>query len=149
MTDVVPFKAEHAYGMTVRDVPPEVQRIVTAPAYLEMIERMGPGYTLLIDGKTIGCLVFCKLLYAGVCEVVILGSPDMERYGLTVHRICKGLIDRAQEYHGFRRIEARIMETAKRDRAWAERLGFKPEGVIEAFGPNGENYIQYARIRRV
>ena len=148
MTEIMPYRAEHVARMKIRDLSPEMEVILTRPAYLQYLERIGPGFTMLIDGEVIGCLIFAKLLYPGVAEVLICMSDAIESHRLTVHRVCKKQCDQAQEMHGFRRLEARIPESATRNRKWAESIGFKQEGVIEAFGPDGEDYIQYGRVRR-
>lgn len=31
--------------------------------------------------------------------------------------------------------------------AWLQTLGFRREGVLRAYGKNGEDYVQYARLR--
>ena len=33
-------------------------------------------------------------------------------------------------------------------RAWLEELGYEAEGVLRAFGKNGEHFVQYARLAK-
>ena len=145
---ILPFKAEHIGQMEAREEHPWIEAIVSSPEYHHLVEQLGPGYTMWVDGEIIGCLVFARLMYQGVAEVLIRMSKNVEHHKLSMHRMAKKNCDKAQEIHGLHRLEARIAEDATRNRRWAESIGFKQEGVLEAFGPNGMNYIQYARVRK-
>lgn len=140
---VIPFKAEHAIGMKVRDLEPEMEKLVCNEAYLRFLETAGPGYTLKVYGVVVGCMVFCRLLMPGVCEVVFLASPEIETCKSVLHRIAKRCVDDVQK--SWRRMECRIAQSRERDRKWAERLGFRPEGIVRRFGLDGEDYVQYGR----
>lgn len=148
MIEVLPFRADLIQGMEVRDLPPEWAPIVSSPEYLQQLERSGPGYVLLIDGRPIAAIVFVRLLYAGVAEVVGLMSPEVEAHKRVVHRICKKCVEDVQREHGLHRIEARIPAMQIRNRRWAEALGMRCEGVASAFGPHGEDFVYYARVRK-
>ena len=145
---IIPYRAEHLAGVEIRDLAPEHRDIVQSFEYLRMLENMGPGKTLQIDGVTVASIVFCKLLYRGVAEVVVLFGPLFEKYKRTVHRICRKCCDDVQTAYNLHRVEAKISLESRRDRRWAESMGFKVEGRVEAFGPQGQDYVQYARVRR-
>ncbi len=143
--DIVRFQVWHADSIAIRDIG-DVERRLLDSRYFQFLEQAGPGYTLMVDGEVIACLVFCRLLYPGVAEVVILGSEKMSQYGRMIHRICKRCIEDVQKSHGFRRIQAQIDASMERNIRWAERLGFECEGVTRSFGPNGEDYVMMGRI---
>ena len=146
--EIVPYRSDLVAGMEVRDLTPEMRKLVQSPAYLSALEKVGPGYVLLIEGRPIAAVVFCRLLYQGVAEVVTLFSPDVDLCGRMLHRICVRCFNDVQETHKLHRIEARIAVSAERDRRWAESMGMIPEGTIQAFGSKGEDYVQYARVRK-
>lgn len=145
---IEPYRATDTFGMEIRDLSPDMEAVVLSPEYLLFLEKAGPGYSLIIDDETVMCMIFCKLLYSGVAEVVVLASSLVEKHRRIVQRVCKKCADDVQEVHKLHRLEARIPETATRNRLWAESLGMVAEGPIRAFGPNGEDYIQYAKIRK-
>lgn len=148
MVQILPFRAEHAGQIEPVEADPVMEKIIASPAYHKWVEMLGPGYTMKIDEEIIGCLIFAKLLYPGVAEVLIRMDRNVERHKLSMHRFCRSRCDMVQEMHGLHRLEAKIAESAVRNRKWAESFGFVEEGVLEAFGPKGEDYIQYARVRR-
>ena len=145
---VVDFTAAEAAKIGARFDDPSKKTLIHSPEYLLFLESAGPGFILLVDGVPVGGVVFCRILFDGVAEVVTLMCEDLSKYGRVVHRICKQSFNEVQTELGFRRLQAWIPENAKRDRKWAESLGFRPEGTAEAMGPNGENWVLYARVRR-
>jgi hypothetical protein len=146
--DVIDFTAAEAAKIGTRFGDPSKRALIQSPEYLSFLEHAGPGFILRVDGSPIGAVVFCRILFDGVAETVVLACEELAKYGRIVHRICKKSFDSVQREIGFRRLQAWIPENAKRDRRWAESLGFRPEGTAEAMGPNGENWVLYARIRK-
>lgn len=55
---------------------------------------------------------------------------------------------RGIEGAGLRRIEAEVVAGWRPGERWAGLLGFYPEGVMHAYGPNGEDFTRWARVRR-
>lgn len=149
MTDVkvVPYKAEHAKALNIRDLEPELADLVTDPAYLAMLETAGPGFTLIVDGVPLVCLILCRLRFPGVAEAVMLVDKGITPFRRVLHRITKRCIADVFKTEKLHRVECRINETYTRNRLWVEALGFIDEGVIHQFGPNRENYIQYGWFR--
>jgi len=63
---------------------------------------------------------------------------------LAIHRAVESVLDNAR----FRRIEATVDIGFEPGHRWMKMLGFRPEGYLEAYRPDGADQILYARIRR-
>lgn len=147
--EILPYRAEHMAGVKVREVEGVEAEIVNSEQYRKWLETAGPGYSLIVEGKTVGSIVFCNLMVPWIAEVVALVSPEMPKHKSIVHRVCKKLVGDAQAQHGYQRLQCRIAVSAIRNRRWVEALGFKEEGPAYAFGEHGEDYIHYSRVRGI
>jgi len=76
-----------------------------------------------------------------VCDSCAIG-----KYISLVHRVCKWNIGRVFEQFDFRRIQAHVRADWVSARKFAEWLGFKQEGYMKKYGPEGADYIMYARV---
>lgn len=68
----------------------------------------------------------------------------MGRYVMGVHRAVKRFLDSSP----VRRIECSIDPRSEMAVRWAVRLGFKYEGTMDAYTPQGDTMDLYARIKR-
>jgi len=148
MIEVIPFRAEHALDIEIRDISQEVGRYVRSEPHLKAMEQNGFGRTAVEEGKILGSLVFAPMPWPGVVEAGLILSPDIERRKLWLHRIFKQSIDSFQRIHKWHRIQCIANAASDRNNAWLGALGFQPESVLEALGPKMEDYIMWVRIRK-
>ena len=148
MVEIVPYRAEHFESVKIRDLTPKMAEIVQSPAYLEMLEKAGHGYTLRVLGETVGAIVFAKLSWPGVVEVVSLLSETAEKHHRIIHRVCRTTVETVQQANEWHRMQIHVRVSSLRDFRWALSLGFSPEGVSRALGPGEEDFIVMARVRR-
>lgn len=101
------------------------------------------------------------LAWTGEHEGVILGiaglAPQWENRALAwalisdaagphfkcIHKAVKRMLDVSE----FRRIEANVDVGFEAGERWMKLLGFKYEGYLTAFRPDGADMLMYARIR--
>lgn len=145
MTEIVPFDPEHFNGMDLRD-PAAVHGY--GPEYRDLLGRYaqwGPAWTLLSDGRPImsGGVV---ILWPGVGEAWTLISKQVTDYPLAAVKALRKCIAEAVERHGLRRIQATARRNDDRAVALLHVLGFKVEGLMPRYGPDGEDYYMCGRV---
>ena len=145
--DIVRFRGEHFNPSEIRAYSQDVACQITW-AYLSTLEHVGPGYTLFVDGESVAAIVFARLMYSGVAEVLMLSTDRVEQHKRILFRICRRCADDVQQTHGFHRLETRIPANYEIGRRWAERFGFESEGIVRAFGALGEDYVLYSKVRK-
>ena len=143
---VYPFEPEHV--LAIPDIEDINMGLIKSRAYLDAIQKCGPGFTLFNGNVVVGSVVFLNL-WSGLAEVVMfISRSEIEKNPLTSFKICKENIDRLQKENKWRRIQANIVKTSKRNIRWAKHLGFEVEHVRESFGPGGEDCVEMVRIRK-
>lgn len=135
---LVPFRAEHLVDLVDRDglVPSTWEYAVT-------LERGGPAYTGVVDGKVIGC-AGVRVLWPGVGEAWASLSQDAGRYGLWLTKIFRSVLTDIVRTQGLHRVEAQVLGDSERNRAWIEKLGFRREyGTAFRYTTDQRNVTRY------
>ena len=138
MIEAVPFRAEHLAGLT----PQPEQRAEWEAAVGSELD--GDGWTVLAGGKAIACAILTSLGDARGAVWAFIGA-DAGPHMLKVYRVAERMFDMSP----YRRIEATVLTGFEAGARWMSMLNFEletPKGM-RAFGPDGENYSLYARIR--
>lgn len=114
--------------------------------FLQMVEQSVASETLR-DPKSgrIIAIVGLVLPKAHCGSVWSLICDDIGKRGLSLTKKTLALIDAAAKRFELRRMDMMVREDEIRHVRWAEVLKFEREGVIKHFGPQGENYILFAR----
>lgn len=88
--------------------------------------------------------------WQGVAELwtFILDPAPLIRFKKSFHRCANIILDYFIAEHNLHRLQATVLQRFYKGRKWIVRLGFHDEGLMEAYGPNGENHIRYARIEQ-
>lgn len=112
--------------------------------HAENLSAQGEGRTVR-DSES-GLILFCGgylPLHAGRALLwAVLASEAAPRlHGLT--KTVRGFLDAIPH----RRLETSVRSDFPPGHRWARLLGFECEGVMRAFGEEGENHHLYARIR--
>lgn len=113
--------------------------------YSHEAQKSGPAWTVITDGEVILC-GGAKIVMPGMGEAWTYFSEDIHSHALAVHRIVKKMLQFIIDEHKLRRIQAISKETVPDAGRWLEALGFQKEGVLRKFGPEGDNFVLYARV---
>ena len=106
----------------------------------------GPAFTLMNETSIVG-IGGIALLWKGVGEAWAVPSVAVKQHPLAFHRAVKMMLNMIQDNKKLHRVQAAVLEDFPKGHKWIKSLGFKREGKMRAYGPNGENYIRYARIK--
>lgn len=101
--------------------------------------------TILKDGRPIAIVGINRIwgnsweLWAFIDESISSGNFGFARY-------CKYLLESIVAVAGVRRLHGTCVSSFKQGCRFFKFLGFEKEVTLTAYGPNGEDYFQYARI---
>lgn len=143
LVDYIPFHAYEIYQHEVKESGLNLSKIGDWETAAEKWCKVGPAYTLLIDGKPVasGGIALLDPTY-GECWLLL----TKQKNGIIVFRYVLRKLQVLIDHHGFRRLQAHVIKGFDEGEELIKRLGFKREGWLEKYGPNGETYGLYARI---
>lgn len=145
MIEVRDFRPEDVDGLE----PPEVhvRSLEAIGDWRKMIRTSaatGPCWTALHEGRVLG-VAGLGVHWEGRAEAWCLLAREVPtRLWPAIHRAALRGIEAA----GFRRVEATAKQGFEPAGKWLRMLGFVPEGVMPAYGPDGADHMRWARVRR-
>lgn len=147
MVKIVPYKADHAYQVldkNVKDFDLQLSKLKDWESWTKEWETAGPSYSLFVDDKIIGCGGVILFGYnRGECWMLV--SSEIKKYKKTVFKAVKEHLDLIVKTNNLRRLQTVVVADYEDGKKFIERLGFKPEGLLKKYGPNGEDFLMYAR----
>lgn len=113
------------------------------PEYKEQIYKQSSGQTGRLDGVIIGICGIMKLAdYMG--EGWAYFSKDVSKCSKSVVKAIKAFIASQKQY---RRIHCTVDVYNHKAIRFAKVLGFKPEGILQSYGPDGHDHMMFTIIR--
>ena len=103
------------------------------------------GYTGVEDDAVLACGGVHRL-WEGVGEAWLMVGKEGYEKPKTVGRYTQYIFQHILEEHGLFRIQASVSAIDSRAIRYAEWLGFENEGIMKKYGPDGSDYIRYARV---
>lgn len=112
----------------------------------EQVAVAGPAWTARAGGRVIACGGI-GVHWKGRAEAWIFIASDMPRsMWVPLHRLVRRLTEQAIERLSLRRLEASCAYGWPPGRRWLEMLGFQEECVARAYGPDGRDFVRFARV---
>lgn len=146
MIEIVPFRMDHLGGIEPRE---HDQRLIRSlPDMLERIPvyaASGPAVTAFSNGTAL-CSGGVAMFWPGVGKGWLYTSRAVDSHRLGFHRAARGWIERIVRSWGIRRLEVDVPEWNAMSCRWIERLGFRNEGAMRLYGPDGSTWIRYALL---
>lgn len=139
---LVPFAIEHLYQI----VPRETIRMEQAIAAAIRLDGLGPAFTAMDGERVIGCGGVARL-WGRVGEAWTIFGAEIQDHPIWLHRTVRTMLRDIMDGMGLDRLQVNVLATSERNCRWVFRLGFQAEGLMERFGPNGEDFIRYAMVR--
>ncbi|QDP62514.1 MAG: hypothetical protein Unbinned5079contig1000_41 [Prokaryotic dsDNA virus sp.] len=103
------------------------------------------GYTGM-DKDVILAIGGVHQMWNGVGEAWILVAKEGYKIPKTIAKYTDYLFQHIQETHELSRIQASVCASDVRANRYAQWLGFEKEGIMRKYGPDGTDYIRYARV---
>lgn len=143
---LVEFEKEHALVL-VREMK-GLEGLVLSPQVIEeglQEAGAGPAWTAFCGESVVGCGGIALGRWGNGTGWLLLGELFYENVRETVRLIKERLVFGAETFR-LKRVEAFVYARNRKALKFAEKQGFKLEGYLENYGPNGENVFLYARL---
>lgn len=139
---IVPFEPWHLEKLTLQPSQNLLQPDLANPAYGANLASAGPAYSGVVGDEVFACMGLIPQ-WEGRAIAWGLIAKETGPYFLKVTKA----VFRTMELHPFRRIEASVKSDFVQGHRWAQMLGFKREGTMRAYAPNGDDHDLYARVK--
>ena len=147
MIRIVNYKPVHAVeifhrGMNIGSPPGKEEYL----AYAAKLNVPGQAFTAIDEEGMLVCSAGIFDVWKGVGEAWLVGSSILNERGITLTRIISRrfkIIIKTQKY---KRIQCVVHNEWTISQKFVELLGFKNEGLMRKYGPDGWDYVRYALI---
>lgn len=146
--EIIPFECAHLKALMPRKFEARELALVDdmEQRTKEYLDR-GMAYTGIIGDQILGCAgIF--MLWRGVAEVWSVTTPLVEKYPLAFHRAISRGLKVVERSMGLWRIQVAIHGDHQVSLKWIQRLGFRLEGPMPGYGPDGATYERFAIVRK-
>lgn len=144
--DVLPFHPKHLEVMDLRYL--EKDTIFKLDNIYELIEQAHQvsveSGTFMYDGRILFCAGFSRL-WPGVAEGWIIPSRHIPTVAPVFSRYMRRYLESLMASFNLHRFQTVAVDD-RPHRRWMRFLGFKPEGVLEKYSVDKQNYQMYARV---
>jgi hypothetical protein len=141
-----PYQFSHFKRLVVRPHEETIKRAVKL-SDTEWANAIGKeaveAYTGYIDGDIFAIGVL-NILWPGVGEVWVIGSPTVPKYKFSYVRSIKFYLKYFREKYKLKRVQAQIVADYDMLKRFAEKLGFKYEGTLHNYCGGDLDNCMYA-----
>jgi hypothetical protein len=141
--EVRPFRPKHIQCIVPRSYELELRKITGRDWSHEFAK--GRGYTLIADGVPVGAGGIVPM-WAGVGEAWLFLSPWFTAHPKTSYKFIRELLAVLLKEGGFHRVQCPIRWDLPANKRLVKHLGFKAEGLLHRWGPDGLDYISFAMV---
>lgn len=110
-------------------------------------DGLGDAFSGFEGEACIGCAGI-RPLWRGVGEAWAYLSPAALARPIALTRAAKRGLEAALSDGGMWRVQCVVRRGHVAAHEWAAFLGFEVEGLMTAYGPDGEDFFMYARVNR-
>ncbi len=143
---LVPFNPAHAATMKVSD-----EHVLAMAGSVNMMDLMtaqamhGHAITVLLHGRPAACFGSMKV-WNGVEEMWCLLEERARKYRFAMTRIAIAYRDYRTIAANLHRLQLTVRCSDQRAFRWASAIGFKLEGQMRRYGPDGSDFYLMSRI---
>jgi hypothetical protein len=144
MIEFISFKPEHLATLRLQAAQAYLQPVLTKPEYGAAL--VGPDtWTGIIHGQIVGCAGVLPQWPGRAIAWALLTRELTAHHFLRAHHKVTSVL-RSAHRRGTRRIETSVDAGFDAGHRWAWALGFRPEGLMRAYSPEGRDHVLYACI---
>lgn len=143
---LIPFHPDHLNRMVIREFEAG-EMLLLGNAKERACEYLtyGPAFTGICGEQFIGCGGLI-ILWPGVAEAWAVSTLLWPSKALSVHKAILTSLNELSATLGLWRIQTAVNEAHQVSCKWVERLGFKFEGAMPGYGPDGATYLRFGRV---
>lgn len=135
MIKIVPTTPEHLEKIELRAAFENERKPIDAPGAITLLKEGSP---IAIFGGYV--------LAPGVYQVWGLVSDQVKECPMAFHRSVKLLLSYQIHNLKVRRTQMSVRCGFQAGWRWATALGFRPEGIMKQYGPDGSDYWLFGRV---
>lgn len=109
--------------------------------------RAGPCWTAVHEGQVLACAGLVLHWRGRAGAWCAIGADFPRRAWPWLHREVAARLPMLMRELGLRRLEAEAIAGWPQGALWLRRLGFRHEGPMRAFGPDGADYDRWALLK--
>ena len=146
MISIQPFKADHAEFILSQQL--NFNELYLKPEhrkYALYLQQMGMSFTAFASNKPIAAGGI-YLPWENVAEGWDMATHEVWNYKLAIARHFKKKTDVLIETNNIKRLQTSVKADFWHGQKFAKWMGFEREGLMKNYGPDGSDYIRYARI---
>ena len=146
--EIIPFENEHAHYILSQplnskflELRPEHKK------YGYFLKEVGMSFTGLVNNKPIAAGGVFHL-WDGVAEGWVLATKDIYKYPVFCAKHIKQRTEIILKANKIKRLQTSVKANCDVALRFAKWLGFKKEGLMESYGPDGSDFVRFARIMK-
>jgi len=145
---IVPFENKHAEQILEQGLNSEFLELKPEHRkYAYFLKEVGMSFTGLVNNKPIAAGgVF--YLWDGVAEGWVLATKEIYKYPIFCAKHIKQRTEIILKANKIKRIQTSVKADCDVALRFAKWLGFKKEGLMESYGPDGSDFVRFARIMK-
>ena len=150
MSDVVivPFENKHAEQILEQGLNSEFLELKPEHRkYAYFLKEVGMSFTGLVNNKPIAAGGVFHL-WDGVAEGWVLATKDIYKYPIFCAKHIKQRTEIILKANKIKRIQTSVKADCDVALRFAKWLGFKKEGLMESYGPDGSDFVRFARVMK-
>ena len=150
MSDVVivPFENKHAEQILEQGLNSEFLELKPEhKKYAFFLKEIGMSFTGLVNNRPIAAGGVFHL-WDGVAEGWVLATKDIYKYPIFCAKHIKQRTEIILKANKIKRIQTSVKADCDVALRFAKWLGFKKEGLMESYGPDGSDFVRFARIMK-
>ena len=143
---IVPFENKHADQILEQGLNSEALELKPEHRkYAYFLKEIGMSFTGLVNDKPIAAGGVFHL-WDGVAEGWVLATKDIYKYPVFCAKHIKQRTEIILQANKIKRLQTSVKANCDVALRFAKWLGLKEEGLMKNYGPDGSDFIRFARI---
>jgi len=143
---IVPFENKHADQILEQGLSSEALELKPEHRkYAYFLKEIGMSFTGLVNDKPIAAGGVFHL-WDGVAEGWVLATKDIYKYPVFCAKHIKQRTEIILQANKIKRLQTSVKANCDVALRFAKWLGLKEEGLMKNYGPDGSDFIRFARI---
>ena len=143
---IVPFENKHAEQILEQGLNSEFLELKPEhKKYAFFLKEVGMSFTGLVNNKPIAAGGVFHL-WDGVAEGWVLATKDIYKYPVFCAKHIKQRTEIIIKANNIKRLQTSVKANCDVALRFAKWLGLKEEGIMKSYGPDGSDFIRFARI---
>lgn len=141
--NAIPYEAAHLEQLMAGNLNTGAERLGYMMNYAHRLEQPDWAYTIVDDDQVLFCTGIMDM-WPGTGEVWFIGSQEIHRRPRAVVEFCRREMRFCAKERGLWRIQGVCRADWPQALRFAEFFGFRNEGLMRRYGPEGSDYYRVA-----